>query len=215
MVTQQLEAGSGLKRWGLCLNPAGRCACATTRLGSGRKGCLLFPSCKKGTGGLERVSGFPESHSRPEHSIGLLIPTSPSPSLQALPGRDSDDFLNTILGSGDSVPGSPLWSPAASDSGISEDLPSDSQDTPPRSGAAATLAGCLTAPSGKGLCPSYNPGTPCPARLPGPVTQVLDASVAIDLGKSPVFTQPPPLVPGTICTHTPFEMDAVVGPFSR
>nr|XP_036874428.1 cyclic AMP-responsive element-binding protein 3-like protein 3 isoform X2 [Manis javanica] len=100
---------------------------------------------------------------------------------QALPGRDSDDFLNTILGSGDSVPSSPLWSPAASDSGISEDLPSDSQDTPPRSGAAATLAGCLTAPSGKGLCPSYNPGTPCPARLPGPVTQVLDASVAIDL----------------------------------
>ncbi|KAJ1059890.1 hypothetical protein K5549_004328 [Capra hircus] len=49
---------------------------------------------------------------------------------QVLPGADSDDFLNSILGSGDSD--SPTWSPAASDSGISEDLPSDPQDTPPR-----------------------------------------------------------------------------------
>ncbi|KAK2494324.1 hypothetical protein MC885_013495 [Smutsia gigantea] len=120
---------------------------------------------------------------------------------QVLPGRDSEDFLNSVLGSGDSVPSSPLRSPAASDSGISEDLPSDSQDTPPRSGAATTLAGCLTAPSGKGLCPSYNPGTPCPARLPGPVTQVLDASVTIDLemwspglyseGHAPLADSPP------------------------
>ncbi|XP_040317601.1 cyclic AMP-responsive element-binding protein 3-like protein 3 isoform X3 [Herpailurus yagouaroundi] len=90
---------------------------------------------------------------------------------QVLPGPDSDDFLNSILASGDSVPGSPIWSPAASDSGISEDLPSDSQDTPPRSGAATTPAGC----------PSYHPGAPCLAGPPGPVAQVLDASVAIDL----------------------------------
>ncbi|XP_030148230.1 cyclic AMP-responsive element-binding protein 3-like protein 3 isoform X2 [Lynx canadensis] len=90
---------------------------------------------------------------------------------QVLPGPDSDDFLNSILASGDSVPSSPIWSPAASDSGISEDLPSDSQDTPPRSGAATTPAGC----------PSYHPGAPCLAGPPGPVAQVLDASVAIDL----------------------------------
>ncbi|XP_043442124.1 cyclic AMP-responsive element-binding protein 3-like protein 3 isoform X1 [Prionailurus viverrinus] len=90
---------------------------------------------------------------------------------QVLPGPDSDDFLNSILASGDSVPTSPIWSPAASDSGISEDLPSDSQDTPPRSGAATTPAGC----------PSYHPGAPCLAGPPGPVAQVLDASVAIDL----------------------------------
>nr|KAF6479555.1 cAMP responsive element binding protein 3 like 3 [Molossus molossus] len=46
---------------------------------------------------------------------------------QVLPAPDSDDFLSCILGSGDSVPSSPLWSPADSDSGISEDLPSDPQ----------------------------------------------------------------------------------------
>ncbi|XP_003981746.2 cyclic AMP-responsive element-binding protein 3-like protein 3 isoform X1 [Felis catus] len=90
---------------------------------------------------------------------------------QVLPGPDSDDFLNSILASGDSVPSSPIWSPAASDSGISEDLPSDSQDTPPRSGAATTPAGC----------PPYHPAAPCLAGPPGPVAQVLDASVAIDL----------------------------------
>ncbi|XP_020939743.1 cyclic AMP-responsive element-binding protein 3-like protein 3 isoform X2 [Sus scrofa] len=95
---------------------------------------------------------------------------------QVLPGPDSDDFLNSILGSGDSAPSSPTWSPAASDSGISEDLPSDPQDTPPRSGVAATPSSYHTSESGKGPCPSYPPGPPCPARHLGPV-----ASVAIDL----------------------------------
>ncbi|XP_072643891.1 cyclic AMP-responsive element-binding protein 3-like protein 3 isoform X2 [Canis lupus baileyi] len=100
---------------------------------------------------------------------------------QVLPGPDSDDFLNSILAPGDSVPSSPIWSPAASDSGISEDLPSDPQDTPPRSAAAATPAGCHALESGKGLCASYHPGPPCLAGGPGPATQALEASVAIDL----------------------------------
>ncbi|XP_029773242.1 cyclic AMP-responsive element-binding protein 3-like protein 3 isoform X2 [Suricata suricatta] len=90
---------------------------------------------------------------------------------QVLPGPDSDDFLNSILASGDSMPSSPIWSPAASDSGISEDLPSDPQDSPPRGGAAST-------PPGR---PPYHPGPSCLTGPPGPVAQVLDASVAIDL----------------------------------
>ena len=109
------------------------------------------------------------------------MPTLLSLPQQVLPGPDSDDFLNSILASGDSVPSSPIWSPAASDSGISEDLPSDSQDTPPRSGAATTPAGC----------PPYHPGAPCLAGPPGPVAQVLDASVAIDLGGSSFFVHCP------------------------
>nr|XP_033809442.1 cyclic AMP-responsive element-binding protein 3-like protein 3 isoform X2 [Geotrypetes seraphini] len=43
---------------------------------------------------------------------------------------DSEDFLNSFLAHGDSVPSSPLWSPAASDSGISEDTHSDQLDSP-------------------------------------------------------------------------------------
>ncbi|XP_059863444.1 cyclic AMP-responsive element-binding protein 3-like protein 3 isoform X3 [Delphinus delphis] len=100
---------------------------------------------------------------------------------QVLPGPNSDDFLNSILGSGESVPSSPTWSPAASDSGISEDLPSDPQDTPPHSGVAATPVSCHSTESGKGPCPSYHTGPACPTRNLGPVAQGLEASVAIDL----------------------------------
>lgn len=100
---------------------------------------------------------------------------------QVLPGPDSEDFLNCILGSGDSVSSSPLWSPAASDSGISEDLPSDPQDTPPHSRPATTPVSCHTVESGKGPCPSYCPVPPGPARSPRPLVPVVEASVAIDL----------------------------------
>ncbi|XP_003788921.1 cyclic AMP-responsive element-binding protein 3-like protein 3 isoform X1 [Otolemur garnettii] len=101
---------------------------------------------------------------------------------QVLPGPDSDDFLSSILGSGDSMPSSPLWSPAASDSGISEDLPSDPQDTPPRCRPTTTPAGCPPTEPGKGLCPNYCPGPLCPTRPPESVVPGLEASVAIDLG---------------------------------
>ncbi|XP_053435867.1 cyclic AMP-responsive element-binding protein 3-like protein 3 isoform X4 [Nycticebus coucang] len=101
---------------------------------------------------------------------------------QMLPGPDSDDFLSSILGSGDSMPSSPLWSPAASDSGISEDLSSDPQDTPPRCGPTTTPAGCHPTEPGKGPCSNFCPGPFCPTRPPEPVVPVLEASVAIDLG---------------------------------
>ncbi|XP_063476836.1 cyclic AMP-responsive element-binding protein 3-like protein 3 isoform X4 [Symphalangus syndactylus] len=100
---------------------------------------------------------------------------------QVLPNPDSDDFLSSILGSGDSLPSSPLWSPEGSDSGISEDLPSDPQDTPPCSGPATSPAGCHPAQPGKGSCVSYHPGNSCPTTPPGPVIQVPEASVTIDL----------------------------------
>nr|AAC34469.1 R33590_1 [Homo sapiens] len=90
---------------------------------------------------------------------------------QVLPNPDSDDFLSSILGSGDSLPSSPLWSPEGSDSGISEDLPSDPQDTPPRSGPATSPAGCHPAQPGKGPCLSYHPGNSCSTTTPGPVIQ--------------------------------------------
>ncbi|KAL6107733.1 creb3l3 [Pungitius sinensis] len=56
-----------------------------------------------------------------------------------------DDFLNALLsGSGDSASGSPLWPSSPSDSGISEDPPSDQMDSPQRpespSGAARRYA---------------------------------------------------------------------------
>ncbi|XP_004619563.2 cyclic AMP-responsive element-binding protein 3-like protein 3 isoform X1 [Sorex araneus] len=91
----------------------------------------------------------------------------PAEDQQALNCPDSEDFFNTILGSGHSVTSSPQWSPAASDSGISEDLPSDPQDTPPRSGSAVS--------------PSYHAAPPGPSQPPGPAAPLHEASVAIDL----------------------------------
>lgn len=51
--------------------------------------------------------------------------------LQTANQADSD-FLNALLIGSDSVSGSPLWSPNPSDSGISEDPPSDQVDSPQR-----------------------------------------------------------------------------------
>uniref|UniRef100_A0A3P8YSJ0 BZIP domain-containing protein n=1 Tax=Esox lucius TaxID=8010 RepID=A0A3P8YSJ0_ESOLU len=42
----------------------------------------------------------------------------------------NEDFLNALLSGSDSVSGSPQWSPSPSDSGISEDPPSDQMDSP-------------------------------------------------------------------------------------
>uniref|UniRef100_A0A3B5B870 Cyclic AMP-responsive element-binding protein 3-like protein 3-B n=1 Tax=Stegastes partitus TaxID=144197 RepID=A0A3B5B870_9TELE len=49
------------------------------------------------------------------------------------PDEQADDyFLNALLSGSESVSASPLWSPSPSDSGISEDPPSDQMDSPQR-----------------------------------------------------------------------------------
>ncbi|XP_014742717.1 PREDICTED: cyclic AMP-responsive element-binding protein 3-like protein 3 [Sturnus vulgaris] len=64
---------------------------------------------------------------------GLDLGTPPGVWPQDRRAPDSDDFLSSILGSRDSVSDSSSWSPATSDSGVSEDAPSDQHDSPPRS----------------------------------------------------------------------------------
>ncbi|XP_027657169.2 cyclic AMP-responsive element-binding protein 3-like protein 3 isoform X4 [Falco cherrug] len=83
--------------------------------------------------------------------------------------QDSEDFLSSILGSGDSVSDSPSWSPAASDSGVSEDPPSDQLDSPPR---------CCDGGPSEVLYPYAGPCRGLP--LPGG-TGVLHPEVSIDL----------------------------------
>ncbi|XP_058495084.1 cyclic AMP-responsive element-binding protein 3-like protein 3-A isoform X2 [Solea solea] len=70
----------------------------------------------------------PEHHSN-HHSWTMQEQNMLQPSEQA-----DDDFLNALLRGNDSVSvsGSPLWSPSPSDSGISEDPPSDHMDSPQR-----------------------------------------------------------------------------------
>ena len=53
------------------------------------------------------------------------------------------DFLRALLSGSDSVSGSPLWSPSPSDSGISEDPPSDQMDSPQRPESPPEDAQCF------------------------------------------------------------------------
>lgn len=52
------------------------------------------------------------------------------PNMLQPPNQADSDFLNALLGGSNSVSASPLWSPSPSDSGISEDPPSDQMDSP-------------------------------------------------------------------------------------
>uniref|UniRef100_A0A3Q3K9R9 BZIP domain-containing protein n=1 Tax=Monopterus albus TaxID=43700 RepID=A0A3Q3K9R9_MONAL len=54
------------------------------------------------------------------------------PNMLQPPEQADSDFLNALLSGSDSVSGSLLWSPSPSDSGISEDPPSDQMDSPQR-----------------------------------------------------------------------------------
>ncbi|XP_054646956.1 cyclic AMP-responsive element-binding protein 3-like protein 3-A isoform X2 [Dunckerocampus dactyliophorus] len=54
------------------------------------------------------------------------------------------DFLNALLSGSDSMLGSPLWAPSPSDSGISEDPPSDQMDSPQRPESPPGDARCLS-----------------------------------------------------------------------
>ncbi|XP_070688099.1 cyclic AMP-responsive element-binding protein 3-like protein 3-A [Pempheris klunzingeri] len=66
------------------------------------------------------------------HGNHHIWPIPDSNALQPTEQAD-DNFLSVLLSGGDSVSGSPLWSPSPSDSGISEDPPSDQMDSPQRS----------------------------------------------------------------------------------
>ncbi|KAF4787619.1 Cyclic AMP-responsive element-binding protein 3-like protein 3 [Turdus rufiventris] len=127
---------------------------------------------------------------------GLELETLPGTWPQDRRAPDSDDFLSSILGSQDSVSDSSSWSPATSDSGVSEDVPSDQHDSPPRS--------CEGAPR-----ELLNPfPEPCPAQpLPaGPGALQPEVSIDLDIWHPGFFleeSQDPPVVPPPAsCTLT-------------
>lgn len=79
-----------------------------------------------------------------------------------------DDFLNALLSGSESASGSPLWSPSPSDSGISEDPPSDQMDSPQRPESPAGDAQYFT------MRPQTN--------------AALEANVPVDLSESQTST---------------------------
>lgn len=69
-------------------------------------------------------------HEQTGHQGNHNIWPAQDPSMLQASDQANDDFLTALLSGSDSVPGSPLWSPSHSDSGISEDPHSDHVDSP-------------------------------------------------------------------------------------
>ncbi|XP_077463685.1 cyclic AMP-responsive element-binding protein 3-like protein 3-A isoform X2 [Stigmatopora argus] len=65
------------------------------------------------------------------------------PNMLQLAEQADADFFNALLSGGESVSGSPLWPPSPSDSGISEDPPSDQMDSPQRPASPPDELHCL------------------------------------------------------------------------
>ncbi|XP_075895499.1 cyclic AMP-responsive element-binding protein 3-like protein 3-A [Nelusetta ayraudi] len=104
------------------------------------------------------------------------------------------DFLSALLtGGGDSVSGSPLWSPSPSDSGISEDPASDQMDSPQRPDSPSGDAQCFGPKSeaalGAGGCTDLHDW-----ECAFPVTRTRDAEYQADAHRP----QPPSGFPLTV-----------------
>ncbi|CAN9500550.1 unnamed protein product [Ophioblennius macclurei] len=67
------------------------------------------------------------------------------PNMLQPPNQADNDFLNALLSGNNSVSASPLWSPSPSDSGISEDPPSDQMDSPQRPESPPEDVQCFSA----------------------------------------------------------------------
>ncbi|XP_057697739.1 cyclic AMP-responsive element-binding protein 3-like protein 3-A isoform X2 [Corythoichthys intestinalis] len=65
------------------------------------------------------------------------------PNMLQLAEQADADFLNALLSGGESVSDSPLWPSSPSDSGISEDPPSDQMDSPQRPASPPDELHCL------------------------------------------------------------------------
>ncbi|XP_075759128.1 cyclic AMP-responsive element-binding protein 3-like protein 3 isoform X2 [Pelodiscus sinensis] len=109
-------------------------------------------------------------------------------------GQENEDFLSSILGSGDSSADSPNWSPAASDSGISEDPNSDQLDSPQHYVPTGSPGGSSDGGPGE---PAYPYQESCQAQpalgLPGTDLREAEVSIDLDLWNPGFFSKSPDL----------------------
>ncbi|XP_068776400.1 cyclic AMP-responsive element-binding protein 3-like protein 3 isoform X2 [Struthio camelus] len=127
---------------------------------------------------------------------GMELRMPAGPWQQDARAQDSKDFISSILGSGDSASDSPGWSPAASDSGVSEDPPSDQLDSP---------LGCCDGGLGEASYPYSDPGQPL-LLLGVPGAPRPEVSIDLDMWHPGFFleeSQDPPAAPAPAsCTLT-------------
>ncbi|XP_023961570.2 cyclic AMP-responsive element-binding protein 3-like protein 3 isoform X1 [Chrysemys picta bellii] len=133
----------------------------------------------------------------------------PGPEQSQLPGaQENEDFLSSILGSGDSSSDSPIWSPAASDSGISEDPNSDQLDSPQHYVPTGSPGGYSDGGPGEPAYPYQESSQAQPApSLPGADLREAEVSIDLDMWNPGFFSEksgdlPAPTQIATSCTLT-------------
>uniref|UniRef100_A0A8D0DWQ2 cAMP responsive element binding protein 3 like 3 n=1 Tax=Salvator merianae TaxID=96440 RepID=A0A8D0DWQ2_SALMN len=93
--------------------------------------------------------------------------------------QENEEFINSLLVAADGVMESPIWSPAASDSGLSEDPSSDQLDSPPHCFPSGSPGACTKSgsPADVTYAPYHGTGQPLPV-LKSP--ELRDAEVSIN-----------------------------------
>uniref|UniRef100_A0A8C8S3Z5 cAMP responsive element binding protein 3 like 3 n=1 Tax=Pelusios castaneus TaxID=367368 RepID=A0A8C8S3Z5_9SAUR len=130
----------------------------------------------------------------------------PEQSLSQVP--ENEDFLSSILGSGESGLDSPGWSPAASDSGISEDPNSDQLDSPQHYVPTSSPEGYSDGGPNEPAYPYPKSGQVPPApSLPGAELREAEVSIDLDMWNPGFFSEksqdpPAPAHIAASCTLT-------------
>ncbi|XP_060088595.1 cyclic AMP-responsive element-binding protein 3-like protein 3 [Heteronotia binoei] len=94
--------------------------------------------------------------------------------------QENEDFLTSILGPADPSLDSPSWSPAASDSGLSEDPNSDQLDSPPHYVPTGSPGGYSDGGHSDLSYTNYQDSCPAMSVLKMPVENLREAEVSID-----------------------------------
>ncbi|XP_059687625.1 cyclic AMP-responsive element-binding protein 3-like protein 3 [Gavia stellata] len=185
------------RRWPGSVSAPLPCAPRGLRRQDGSVGVGSHTAMASGVGSLDSLDLLDLLFDRQDGILrGVELGTPPGTWHEDGRAQDSEDFLSSILGSGDSASDSPSWSPAASDSGVSEDPPSDQLDSPPRF--------CDGGPS-EALYPYANPCRAMP--LPGgPGVPHAEVSIDLDMWHPGFFLEEsqdlPAVSPPASCTLT-------------
>ncbi|XP_074834467.1 cyclic AMP-responsive element-binding protein 3-like protein 3 [Carettochelys insculpta] len=123
--------------------------------------------------------------------FGSRMASWPGPEPSPLPSAPAnEDFLSSILGSGDAGADSPLWSPAASDSGISEDPNSDQLDSPQHYVPTGSPGSYSEGGPGEPAYPYQESRQAQPhSRLPGADLQEAEVSIDLDMWNPDLFSK--------------------------
>ncbi|XP_061681263.1 cyclic AMP-responsive element-binding protein 3-like protein 3-A isoform X2 [Syngnathoides biaculeatus] len=108
------------------------------------------------------------------------------PNMLQLAEQADADFIHALLSGGESASDSPLWSPAPSDSGISEDPPSDQMDSPQRPESPPCDFHCPLRAQGKAALEAQVPMKPNVWKVELPADRTRFPQYSSDVNRAPL-----------------------------